>query len=387
MDVAIVAPCPIPYQVGGAENLWRALQDHINEQTPHRAEILKLPTREFSFWELVDSYRHFAELDLTGFDVVLTSKYPAWMVAHERHVCYMLHPLRGLYDTYRFFGLPDRHPTDAAPVLELRTFMQANAGRREALGEFFARLDGLRGARGLPDDLFAFPGPFIREIVHFLDGVALAPDRIVSHGAISRTVAERDGYFPREAEVFVAYPPTGLQGLRSGRGKYLFTAGRLDEVKRVDLLISAMAHVSSNVELRIAGSGPEHERLRELAAGDRRIVFCGRVPPVELAELYAHARAVAYLPFEEDFGYVALEGMLSEKPVITCGDSGGTTELVRDGVTGFVCDPSPESIAAAVERLWGDRGLRHRMGAAGHAFARTVSWDPVVARLEAAAVA
>ncbi|MDA0171532.1 glycosyltransferase family 4 protein [Solirubrobacter taibaiensis] len=384
MDVAIVAPCPIPYQVGGAENLWRALQDHINEQTPHRAEILKLPTREFSFWELVDSYRHFAELDLTGFDVVLTSKYPAWMVAHERHVCYMLHPLRGLYDTYRFFRLPDRHPTDAAPVLELRALMQANAGRREALGGFFDALDGLRDARGLPDDLFAFPGPFIREIVHFLDGIALAPDRIVSYGAISRTVAERDGYFPDGGDVFVAYPPTGLQGLHGGRGKYLFTAGRLDEVKRVDLLIEALKHVKSNVELRIAGSGPEEQRLRALAGDDRRIVFCGRVPAEELVELYARARAVAYLPFEEDFGYVALEGMLSGKPVITCSDSGGTTELVGDGETGLVCDPTPEAIGAAIDRLWSDRGSCRRMGVAGLESARNVNWDPVIARLEAA---
>jgi glycosyltransferase involved in cell wall biosynthesis len=385
MDVAIVAPCPIPYQVGGAENLWRALQDHINERTPHRAEILKLPTREFSFWELVDSYRHFAELNLDGFDVVVSSKYPAWMVGHPRHVCYMLHPLRGLYDTYRFFGLPERHATDAAPVLQLRDFMERNAGRREALDDFFAELGELQGASGLPDDLFAFPGPFIREVVHYLDGVGLATSEIARYGAISRTVATRPGYFPAGVDVFVAHPPTGLPGLRQGRGRYLFTAGRLDGAKRVDLLIEAMAHVAAGVELRIAGTGPEEGRLRTLAAGDRRIVFCGRVTESALAELYAGARAVAYLPFEEDFGYVALEGMLSGKPVITCTDSGGTTELVEDGATGVVCQPQPEAIGAAVEDLWSRRARRRSMGAAGRERARRVSWDAVVAQLEAAA--
>ena len=100
MDVAIVAPCPIPYVVGGAENLWRGLQDHINEHTPHQAEIIKLPSPEHTFADLVGSYRRFAALDLDGFDMVVSSKYPAWMVAHRRHVVYMLHTLRGLYDTY-----------------------------------------------------------------------------------------------------------------------------------------------------------------------------------------------------------------------------------------------------------------------------------------------
>ena len=136
--------------IGGAENLWRGLQDHINEHTPHQCELIKLPSRELTFWELVDSYRRFAELDLTGFDVVVSSKYPAWMVDHPRHVIYMLHKLRGLYDTYHFLQLPDRHPTEAPPVTELRAFMAENAGQRAALDEFFGRLGELRGAAGLP---------------------------------------------------------------------------------------------------------------------------------------------------------------------------------------------------------------------------------------------
>jgi glycosyltransferase involved in cell wall biosynthesis len=378
MDIAIVAPCPVPYQIGGAEILWRGLQDHINERTPHQAEILKLPSREFEFWDLVDSYRRFAELDLDGFDVVVTSKYPAWMVAHPRHVCYMLHRLRGLYDTYRFFGLPDVHPTQAPSVVSVREFMAANAGRRAALPEFFERLDQLRGAAGLPSDLFDFPGPFVREVVHFLDGIGLAPAAIERYGAISHVVAERDGYFPPGADVFVAHPPSGLGGLHGGRGRYLFTVSRLDNAKRVELLIAAMAHVTRRVQLKIAGRGPEEPRLRELAAGDPRIAFCGRVSSRELAALYAGALAVAFIPFEEDFGLVALEAMLSGKPVITCRDSGGATELLRDGETGVVCDPSPEALARAIDRLFGDRRTARRMGAAARRDAQQVTWDRVV---------
>jgi glycosyltransferase involved in cell wall biosynthesis len=381
MDVAIVAPCPIPYMVGGAENLWRGLQDHINEHTPHQAEIIKLPTREFAFWEIVDSYRRFAELDLTGFDVVVSSKYPAWMVSHPNHVVYMVHPLRGLYDTYRFFGMPERHPTEHRAVEDVRAVIASRPGERAALPALFDRLDALREADDLPGDLFAFPGPFIREVVHALDGIGLAPAAIRRYGAISRTVAERPGYFPDGAPVFVAHPPTSLAGLRPGRGRYLFTVSRLDGAKRVELVVRAMEHARRDVELRVAGTGPDEARLRELAGGNGRIRFCGRVSAAELADLYRGSQAVAFVPFEEDYGYVTLEAMLCGKPVITCTDSGGTTELVSDGETGRVVEPRPEAIGAAIDELWGSRRDARRMGRAASDRARRITWARVVDEL------
>ncbi|MDA0182390.1 glycosyltransferase family 4 protein [Solirubrobacter phytolaccae] len=378
MDIAIVAPCPIPYVIGGAENLWRGLQDHINAHTPHQAELIKLPTPELTFWELVDSYRRFAELDLTGFDLVISSKYPAWMVSHPRHVVYMLHKLRGLYDTYHFLQLPDRHPTEVAPVQELRAFMAARSGDRAALEEFFGRLEELRGAAGLPDDLFAFPGSFIREVVHWLDDIGLASSAIHGYGAIADAVRQRPDHFPPDRDVFVGHPPTGLRGLHEGRGKYLFTASRLDNAKRVGLIVEAMAHVKRDVELRIAGGGPLDEHLRAQAADDPRITFCGRVSDAALVDLYAGAKAVVFVPYFEDYGYITLEAMLSGKPVITCTDSGGTTELVRDGVTGLVVEPSAEALGAAIDSLWGDRRAIKRMGAAGLEAGQRVSWDAVL---------
>ncbi len=172
----------------------------------------------------------------------------------------------------------------------LRAFMTARAGERGALDEFFGRLEELRGAAGVPEDLFAFPGSFIREVVHWLDDVGLASSAIHHYGAIADAVRRRPDHFPPDRQVFVAHPPTGLQGLHRGRGRYLFTVSRLDNPKRVALIVEAMRHVRRKVELRVAGSGPEEERLRELAAGDPRIRFCGRVSDAELVELYARAK-------------------------------------------------------------------------------------------------
>jgi glycosyltransferase involved in cell wall biosynthesis len=383
MDIAIVAPCPVPYVIGGAENLWRGLQDHFNEHTPHQAEVIKLPSREHSFWELVDTYRRFSELDLEGFDVVVSGKYPAWMVRHPNHVCYMLHRLRGLYDTYHFFGLPERVPDPAAPVRELEAFMAATAGRRDSLGELFERLGRLRTS-GVPDAVFAFPGPFARAVVHHLDGIGLAPGAIRRFGAISDTVRRRPGYFPDGADVFVAHPPSAVPADSPRRGRYLFTASRLEDAKRIGLLVEAMAQVRQDVDLRIAGTGPQEAALRELAQGQSGISFCGRVTDDELARLYAECRAVAFLPYDEDFGLVALEAMRLGKPVITCADSGGPTELVEHGVTGLVADPNPKALAAAIDELWARRSLRRRLARAARERAAAVTWDPAVAAITGA---
>lgn len=385
MDVAIVAPCPIPYVRGGAENLWRALQDHLNEETSHQAEIIKLATREHGFWDLIASYRAFSELDVHEFDVVVSGKYPAWMVGHGHHVVYMLHPLRGLYETYHYFNLPDSLTEPPAPVAELLDYCDGHSGRRDALPEFFERMAGLHARRdALPAELFAFPGPLIRALVHWLDGVARAG--AARFGAISHTVAGRPDYFPDGVNVFVAHPPTTVQRAPGGRrGDYVFTVGRMDAIKRTDLLIAAMAQVTSGATLRIAGSGPEEARLRELAAANPRVRFEGRVSEAELTALYANARAVAFCAYDEDFGLVVLEGMQSARPIITCRDSGGPTELVEDGRNGLVVEPDAAALAQAIDRLWARRNDWRRMGRAALERAREVSWTPVIAELEAVA--
>ena len=123
VNVVIVAPCHVPLAIGGAEKLWWGLLEHLNGHTNHQADIVKLPGPEGDFWEVVDSYRAFSALDLTPYEVIISGKYPAWMSDHPCHVCYMLHPLRGLYDTYPR-QLPDRCEVDHPDVNALLTLVR-----------------------------------------------------------------------------------------------------------------------------------------------------------------------------------------------------------------------------------------------------------------------
>ncbi len=373
MKIALVAPSPVPFVLGGAERLMGGLVEHINRATSHDAELIKLPVREDNLVDLMAAYRRFSELDLAHFDAVISSKYPAWMVRHPNHAVYMMHPLRGLYEMYGVFGLPD----DVAPVPGLGALLTALDEPTTSESELLTAFERAVHRVGPDHPTFAFPGPLARRLVHRLDEVALSPDRLVGHLSISATVARRPGYFPTGVDVTVAIPPSGLSDLHCDSFDHFFTASRLDGPKRLDLLIEAFDRVDRPINLTIGGTGPDRDRLVALAGGNPRITFAGYLTDEELVEHYAHARAVPFLPIDEDLGLVTLEAQMSGKPVITCTDSGGSTELVEHGVSGLVVEADADRLADALRLLADDESLARDMGAAGHAAASHYTWSSV----------
>jgi glycosyltransferase involved in cell wall biosynthesis len=76
-----------------------------------------------------------------------------------------------------------------------------------------------------------------------------------------------------------------------------------------------------------------------------------------------------------------VEAFASRKAVITCRDSGGPSELVRDGDNGFVCEPAAAAVARAIAQLADDLPLAERLGANGAATAASMSWEAAVREL------
>src|SRR6056297_420359 len=241
MKIAIVAPSPTPFVVGGAEKLWWGMQRYLNEETTHACELFKVPVVENSVADLLRAYHHFYTLDLGSFDRVISTKYPAFMVRHPDHHLYLQHLLRGCYDTYPA-SLPQTLPADDADLQWLvRTISRADISLEGIFEELFGFL-----ARK-PDDLqvHLFPGPFIRKVLHILDRRGMEGVRRFS--AISQTVRDRRDYFPPAADVAVIHHPSNLSGYRSGGQRYLFTVSRLDAAKRIDLLLRG--YLQSRTEL------------------------------------------------------------------------------------------------------------------------------------------
>ena len=370
MRIAIVAPSQVPYVKGGAERLWRGLHQAL-EDAGHLCELFNVPSPDGDFWQIIDTYRKFTRMDFGSFDVLVTGKNPAWMIPHPNHYVYMLHPLRGVYDTYDLFGLPKE-------VVTRNLLVQAIAESCDAgieTAELFSMLDELRQERAFTAEETALPSPLLRKVVHRLDANAFASVRKIS--AISKTVASRDEYFHGRRDVKAFYPVSEVRGEARRPGEHFLAYSRLDAAKRIDLIIEGYRKAELDTPLIIAGEGPESENLRQLAADDQRIKFVGRVSDQELTELISKSRAVAFTPLMEDYGYVTAEALSSGRPVITVSDAGGPTEFVIDDQNGWLSGPSPEGLANSFKRAdaysdWKQKRTRCKESV------RSVRWQPLI---------
>jgi glycosyltransferase involved in cell wall biosynthesis len=83
---------------------------------------------------------------------------------------------------------------------------------------------------------------------------------------------------------------------------------------------------------------------------------------------------------QEGFGLVFAEAMAAGLPVVAC-RAAAVPELVRDGETGLLVSPrSPAELAAALERLLTDDGMRKEMGMAGRTRVEELDLVPVARR-------
>ena len=153
--------------------------------------------------------------------------------------------------------------------------------------------------------------------------------------------------YRRESEVI--YPPVAVDTFfwREPEDYYLIVS-ELAPYKRIDMAVRLFS--KSGRKLRVAGLGPEHRKLKEMAAPN--VEFCGRVSDSELRELYARCRAFL-MPGEEDFGITAVEALASGKAVIALGRGGALESAPGEDRLGGVFYPEPreQDLAQAIERF------------------------------------
>jgi glycosyltransferase involved in cell wall biosynthesis len=344
----LICTTQVPFTSGGAEahteGLKRALID-----AGYSAEIVALPFKWYPPAEIMRGTLAWRLLDLSEangkpVDLVIGMKFPAYLVAHEKKVLWIMHQHRSAYNLW---------------------------------GTAF-------------DDLSTYPdGPRVREWIHHCDGRLIPEARKVF--ANSRAVAQRLLHYNKIESEPLYHPPPRAEHLRPGeQGDYIFYPSRLEPQKRQEILIEAARHLRTPVKIILAGSSrdPKHyQALVETHGVGDRVCLRGFVAESEMIELYANALGVCYLPFDEDYGYVTLEGMLSEKPVVVARDGGGATEFVEHERDGLVVDPEPRALADALDTLYSDRQKSKRMGINARAKLQNLnlSWSHVVEQIISAA--
>ena len=219
-----------------------------------------------------------------------------------------------------------------------------------------------------------------RAFIVQLDSAALSEPRTKKIFVIGNAVKDRLlNYNNLESEVL--HPALPSDNFRCNSYKYIFMPGRLHRWKRGDLIIKAMKYVDRPLTLKIAGTGEDEARFRELAKDDKRIEFHERVTDEELIDLYADALVVPFVPKMEDFGYITIEAFNSCKPVITCTDSGEPAYFVRDDKSGFICPPEPKAIASKIEYLYDNPVRAKEMGIQGKESVNHITWENVSEKL------
>ena len=336
----------MPFVHGGAEILVRELAAALAAHG-HDAQIVSVPFGDSPKEEIVAGAEAWRLLDVTrvgnrDVDLVIATKFPTYFARHPRKVLWLVHQYRAAY---------------------------------ELCGTRFSDFSHDRRDVALRRRLIAADTRMLRECV--------------ARFTIAQTVSDRLARYNGFESEALYNPPKLASRLRAGPyGDYVLTVTRLEHVKRVDLAIDAFAAVDPGMRLVIAGDGSARQSLRdriEQCGLQDRVTLLGRVDDSRLIDLYANCRAVLFAPYQEDYGYVTLEAFLSRKPVVTARDSGGPLEFVQDGVTGLVCDPTPEALAEAVGRFASDRVFAEEIGHRGYDVARDISWNRVVERLVAAA--
>jgi glycosyltransferase involved in cell wall biosynthesis len=140
--------------------------------------------------------------------------------------------------------------------------------------------------------------------------------------------------------------PAAPMAKKFPRGRIkLGAVARLYPVKGLAIVLHAVAQLralrpSLDVELRIAGAGPELERLRSLADGlglGERVTFCGAVG--DMGAFYADIDCLLHTPITEAFGLVAIEAAAHGCPVVTA-HVDGLPEAVAVGVSGWTIEPT-----------------------------------------------
>ena len=300
-----------PFVWGGAEELAVHLEKNLI-LAGHEVEVLRIPFQ----WEpavgipaqmlLVEA------IELQNIDHVIALKFPAYLIRHPKKTLWLLHQYR---QAYELFDTGHTNISADKTGEEIRTII------RNGDNETFNNAC-----------------------------------RIFTNSDVTRQRLLKHNGFDAE----VLFPPLNDPELFTGGVSqgYIFAGGRINNMKRQFLLVEAMALTEPHVRLIVAGPPEtpadrvhlqqlieEHE-LQERVKLDLR--FLSRE---ELASYVNGANACAYLPFDEDsLGYVAMEAATASKPIISTNDSGGVLGLVHHLKTGWVAEPTPESLAVILNQ-------------------------------------
>ena len=341
----LIASAQVPFTRGGAEILADTLKKELVTRG-FNADIVQLPFNALPKEVIVKQMNLWKNLDLSSFsghnvDLVIGTKFPSYLINHPRKITWLVHQHRQVYDLYGSrFG-------------DFSKDSKSEALRRLIVEE---DLEALKNCNSLY--------------------------------TISENVTERlERYLGLESKPLLPPLPLGERYYQGEPKNYILSVGRLCSIKRVDMIVKAMSQIDDSLVLNIVGLAdePNYDTYLKNEIDKHhlweRVNFLGRVSEEELLKLYSEAFLVYYAPFDEDYGFVTLEGLKSGVPVVTCTDSGGVLSFIKDGENGIITEPNEKSLAEAINKIADNPSLRNQLSENTMTDLNIPSWDEVIEAL------
>jgi len=332
-----------PFIYGGAEFLEDSLQKKL-EEYGHSVQLIKIPFSWSTPEAVLDQILAMRLIKIENADRVIALKFPAYFIPHNNKVLWLIHQFRQVYDLWG-----------------------------TEYGSF-------------PDDK---SGKTTRDQIRHADDIYIPESKKIY--AISKVTSDRlKKYNNIQSEIL--NPPLIDERLYrfQSYGDYIYYPSRINNSKRQWLAVEAMQYTKSGVKLLITGSPDTKDDLIKLrksvekkGVGEKVQIIDHYISQKEKAKYYSECLACAYLPYDEDYGYVTLEAFQCRKSVITLTDSGGTHDLVENGKNGYIVNPNPEDIAQKFDHLFENKLVTREMGNAAFNTIeeKQIRWAKVINKL------
>jgi glycosyltransferase involved in cell wall biosynthesis len=193
-----------------------------------------------------------------------------------------------------------------------------------------------------------------------------AATRVMANSAYTREsiyriygISAHIGYLGVDVDLF--------RPLALPRENFVISVGMINPQKGFDFLIRSLALLEQDQRpslMIVCNNADERERAYLTALARQlqvTVEYRTLIPDEELVRLYNRARLTVYAPVMEPFGFVPLESMACQTPVLGVREA-GVRESIIDGVTGLLVDRDPEAMAGAMRALLANPGECNRLG-------------------------
>jgi glycosyltransferase involved in cell wall biosynthesis len=385
---------------GGFERVLDRVRDHLRagghqvvDRSVRVAELGRAPyglAVPDHVWDRIPEYfrylamvEAFGRLPVDDADVVLSTQPPSFAVEHPGVVALFYHHLRIAYDlsdVYVRAGFED----PALHAFAAERVRAVDAPSLDRVATFLA------GSREVMDRLATYNGR-TEGVRLFLAGADVEPTTDVDPPGRGPALCVSRSEFPKRTELFVV----AAHHLPDHPFVLVGDGGRLPFARALDARLGGGTDPASLDDTDIWCNRGLAEPGRPDPAGrttstrttstrttSTRTTFAGRLDDRDLDRAYRTAGCVVAPAYREDYGLTVLEAHARGRPVIVCRDGGGLVDLVEDGITGLVVEPTGQAVADAVRRLRDDPGLAAALGDAGRDALARYRWSDALALVD-----